>query len=188
MGVGWLCWRCSPPLCIKKTWEKKCVRENEANASKVLPYSIECQLILNLRMLVWQLYPLCCVHSVGLPKYTKATGAPFVCPIFPEQAFQQRWHELSAPLELDPLVNIASPKTTGIQWPWASWHATLQTSPTLCRIYDWSFLWTMTTKMATPTMVGNGAHCVSPSPTSAYGDAYPRVWRSLCYPYAGTRR
>ena len=54
------------------------------------------------------------------------------------RAFQQRWQDLLAPLELAPPVSTLDPKATGISWPWASWLRHIASQLPLCRMIDWS--------------------------------------------------
>ena len=79
------------------------------------------------------------VYTLRGLKYTATTGLPFARPICPERAFQQRWQDLLAPLELAPAVSTSDPKATGISWPWASWLRYIASQPPLCRMIDWSF-------------------------------------------------
>ena len=72
---------------------------------------------------------------LGELKYTAATGLPFARPIHPERAF----HELLAPLELEPPVSTSDPKATGISWLWASWLRYIASQPPVCCMIDWSF-------------------------------------------------
>ena len=48
-------------------------------------------------------------------------SGPYSRPICTEQAFQARWKELVAPVQLDDPVATVLPKATGISWPFASW-------------------------------------------------------------------
>ena len=84
------------PSCVRDVQQEAITK----NASEVLPPDECCELILNLRApkLAWR--TLSEVYTIRGLKYTAATGLPFARPICPERAFQQRWQELLALLEL----------------------------------------------------------------------------------------
>ena len=151
-------------------------------ASEALPPNECCELILNLRVPKSAWCTLSKVYTLRGLKYTAATGLPFARPICPERAFQQRWQELLAPLELEPPVSTSNPKATGVNWPWASWLRYIASQPPLCRMIDWSF----------PFPLGNRAKCLwtpgglcplrrrrlSPVPTAALRPSAPGPLRS----------
>ena len=115
-------------------------------ASEVLPPDECCKLILNLRAPKSTWRSLSKVYTLRGLKYTAATGLPFAGPICPERAFQQRWQELLAPLELEPAVSTSDLKATGVRWPWAWWLHYIASQPPLCRMIDWSFALTFIVK------------------------------------------
>ena len=87
--------------------QPSCVREIQQGAiakyaSEVLPPDECCELILNLRAPKSAWRTLSEVYTLRGLKYTATTGLPFARPICRERAFQQRWQDLLAPLELDP--------------------------------------------------------------------------------------
>ena len=97
-----------PPICggcaLGPT--KLCTRDtaggNAKYASEVLSPDECCELILNLRAPKSAWRTLSEVYTLRGLKYTATTGLPFARPICPERAFQQRWQDLLAPLELAP--------------------------------------------------------------------------------------
>ena len=121
--------------------QPSCVREIQQGAitkyaSEVLPPDECCELILNLRAPKSAWRTLSEVYTLRGLKYTATTGLPFARPICPERAFQQRWQDLLAPLELAPAESTSDPKATGISWPWASWLRYIASQPPLCRMID----------------------------------------------------
>ena len=127
--------RLAQPSCVRDVQREAITKY----ASEVLPPDECCELILNLRApkLAWR--TLSEVYTLRGLKHTAATGLPFARPICPERAFQQRWQELLAPLELEPPVSPSDPKATDVSWPWASWLRCIASQPPLCRMIDWSF-------------------------------------------------
>ena len=124
--------------------QPSCVREIQQGAfakyaSEVLPPDECCELILNLRAPKSAWRTLSEVYTLQGLKCTATTGLPFARPFCPERAFQQRWQDLLAPLELAPAVSTSDSKATGISWPWASWLRYIASQPPLCRMIDRSF-------------------------------------------------
>ena len=74
--------------------------------------------------------------------YRTIPGAPYSRPICTERAFQARWKELVAPVELDPPVATVLPKATRISWPFASWVTYILSRPGLVRSINRSSPWT----------------------------------------------
>ena len=79
-------------------------RQSLSTPPRSFPPDECCELILNLRApkSAWCTLPE--GYTLRGLKYTTATGLPFARPICPKRAFQQRWQELFAPLELEPPV------------------------------------------------------------------------------------
>ena len=55
------------------------------------------------------------------------------------RAFQARWKELVAPVQLDDPVATVLPKATGISWPFASWVTYILSRPALVRSINRTF-------------------------------------------------
>ena len=103
--------------------QPRCVLEQKAitkYASEVLPPDECCELVLKLHAPKSAWRTLSEGYTLRGLTYTAATGLPFARPMSPERAFQQRWQELLAPLELESPVSTSHPKPTGVSWPWAS--------------------------------------------------------------------
>ena len=142
--------RLAQPSCVQEIQQGAIAKY----ASEVLPPDECCELILNLRAPRSAWRTLSEVYILRGLKYTATTGLPFARPICPERAFQQRWEDLLAPLELAPAVSTSDPKATGISWPWASWLRYIASQPPLCRMIDWSFPLTFIVR-------GDGYPCAS---------------------------
>ena len=122
--------------------QSSCVREVQQQAitkyaSEVLPPDECFEVILNLRApkLAWR--TLFEVYTLRGLKYTAATGLLFARTICPKMVFQQRWQELLAPLELEPVLSTSDPKATGVSWPWASRFGYIASQPLSSRMIDW---------------------------------------------------
>ena len=120
-------------------------------ASEVLPQDECCELILHLRARKSARRTLSKVYKLRGLKYTAATGFPFARPMCPKWAFQQRWHELLAPLELE---STSDQNATDISWPRASRLRYIANQPPLCRMIVWYFLLTFIVQ-------GDGYPCAS---------------------------
>ena len=118
------------------------------------------------------------VYTLRGLKYTATTGLPFAHPICPERAFQQRWQDLLAPLDLAPAVSTLDPKATGISWPWASWQRYIASQPPLCRMINWSFPLTfIVTGDGYPSAGGEWSQLsVSIANMGLWGRILARVW------------
>ena len=137
MPAANLRWPCAwPKQAVYETYSRRAIAKN---ASEVLPPNECCKLILNLRAPKPAWRTLSEVYTLRGLKYTATTGLPFACAICPERAFQQRWQDLLAPLELASAVSTSDTKATGISWPWASWLRNIASQPPLSRMIDWSF-------------------------------------------------
>ena len=124
--------------------QPSCVREVRQEAitkyaSEVPPPDECCELILNLPAPKSAWRTLSKVYTLHGLKFTTATGLPFAHPICHERAFRQRWHELFAPLELEPVGSTSDHKARGVCCAWASWLRYLVSQPLLCHMIDWSF-------------------------------------------------
>ena len=88
--------RLAPPSCVREIQQGAIANY----ASEVPPPDECCEVILNLRAPESAWRTLSEVYTLRGPKYTATTGLPFARPICRERAFQQRWQDLLAPLEL----------------------------------------------------------------------------------------
>ena len=134
--------RLTQPSCVRDVQREAITKY----ASEVLPPDECCELILNLCAPKSAWRTLSEVYTLGGLKCTAATGLPFACPICPERAFQQRWEELLAPLELEPPGSTSDPRAIGVSWPWALWLHYIASQSPFCRMIDWSFLLTFIVK------------------------------------------
>ena len=97
-----------------------------------------CELVLNMRAsscrTLSELYRL-----RKLEYHRTVPGGPYSRPICTERAFQARWKELVAPVQLDEPVATVLPKATGISWPFASWVTYILSRPGLVRSMNRNF-------------------------------------------------
>ena len=112
----------------------------EAYAASLLLPTAMCELVLNMRApksswtTLLELYTLC-----KLEHHCTVPGGPYSRPICTERAFQARWKELVAPVQLDDPVAMVLPKATGISWPFASWVRYILSRPGLVRSVNRNF-------------------------------------------------
>ena len=66
-------------------------------------------------------------------------SGPYSGPICTERAFQARWKELVAPVQLDDPVATVLPKAAGMSWPFASWVTCVLSRPGLVRSINRTF-------------------------------------------------
>ena len=116
------------------TTGEACKAAVEAYAASLLPPTAMCALVLNMRApksswrTLSELYTLC-----KLEYHRTVPGDPYSRPICTEGAFQARWKELVAPVQLDDPVATVLPKATRISWPFASWVTYILSRPGLVR-------------------------------------------------------
>ena len=116
------------------TTGEACKAAIEAYAAFLLPATAMCELVLYMRApksswrTLWELYTL-----RKLQHHRTVPGGPYSRPICTERAFQARWKELVAPVQLDEPVATVLPKATGISWPFASWVTYILSWPGLVR-------------------------------------------------------
>ena len=103
------------------TTGEACKAAVEAYAASLLPPTAMCELVLNMRAPKSSWRTLSELYTLRKLEYHRTVpGGPYSRPICTERAFQARWKELVAPVQLDDPVARVLPKATGVSWPFAS--------------------------------------------------------------------
>ena len=122
------------------TTGEACKAAVEAYAASLLPPTAIRELVPNMRApksswrTVLELYTL-----RKLEYHRTVPGGPYSRPIYTERAFQARWKEFVAPVQLDEPVATVLPKATGISWPFPSWVTYILSRPSLVRSINRTF-------------------------------------------------
>ena len=122
------------------TMDEACKAAVEAYTTSLLPPTAMCELVLNMRApksswrTLSELYTLC-----KLEYHRTVPGGPYSRPTCTERAFQARWKELVAQVQLDDPVATVLPKATGISRPFASWVTYILSRPGLVRSINRNF-------------------------------------------------
>ena len=104
------------------TTGEACKAAIEAYAASLLPPTAMCELVLNMRAPKSSWRTLSELYTLRkLRCHRTVPDGPYSQPICTERAFQARWKELVAPVQLDEPVATVLPKATAISWPFASW-------------------------------------------------------------------
>ena len=107
----------------------------EAYAASLLPPTTICELApTSSWRTISELYTL-----RNLEYHRTVPSGPYSRPICTERAFQARWKELVALVQLDDPVATVLPKATGISWPFASWVTYILSRPGLVRSINQTF-------------------------------------------------
>ena len=117
-----------------QTTGEACKDAVEAYAASLLPPTAMCELVLNMRAPKFSWRTLSELYMLRKLEYHRTVpSGPYSRPICTERAFQARWKELVAPVQLDNPVATMLPKATGISWPFASWVTYILSRPGLVR-------------------------------------------------------
>ena len=112
----------------------------EAYAASLLPPTAMCELLLNMRAPESSWRTLSELYTLRKLEYHRSVlGGPYSRPICTEQAFQARWRELVALVQLDDPVATVLPNATRIPWPFASWVTYTLSGPGLVRSFNRNF-------------------------------------------------
>ena len=104
------------------TTGEACKASVEAYTASLLPPTAMCELVLNMRAPKSSWRTLSELYTLRKLEYHRTVpGGPYSRQICTERAFQARWKELVAPVQLDEPVATVLPKATGISWPFTSW-------------------------------------------------------------------
>ena len=118
------------------TTGEACKASVQAYATSLLPPTAMCELVLNMRAPKSSWRTLSELYTLRKLEYHRTVpGGPYSRPICTERAFEDRWKELVAPVQLDEPVATVLPKATGISWPFTSWF-TYILWPGLVRLID----------------------------------------------------
>ena len=99
-----------------------------------------CELVLNIRAPKSSWRTLSELYTLRKLEYHRTVpSGPYSRPICTERAFQARWKELVAPVQLHNPVATVLPKATGISWPLASWVTYVLSRPCLVRSINRTF-------------------------------------------------
>ena len=152
------------------TTGEACKAAAKAYTASLLPPTAMCELVLNTRAPKSSWRTLSELYTLRkLECHRTVPGGPYSCQICTERAFQARWKELVAPVQLDEPVATVLPKATGISWPFASWVTYFLSRPGLVLSINRKFPWTFIVR----------------------GDAYPVAggnWTQLTIPLANFDR
>ena len=103
------------------TTGEACKAAVEAYAASLLPPTARCELVPNMRAPKSSWRTLSELYTLRKLEYRRTVpSGPYSRPIYTERAFQARWKELVAPVQLDEPVATVLPKATRISWPFAS--------------------------------------------------------------------
>ena len=123
-----------------RTTGEACKAAVEAYATSLLPPTAMCELVLNMRAPESSWRTLSELYTLHKFEYHRTVpSGPYSQPICTERAFQARWKELVALVQLDNPVATVLPKATGISWPFASWVTYILSSPGLVRSINRTF-------------------------------------------------
>ena len=105
-----------------QTTGEACKAAVEAYPASLLPPNAMCEVVLNTRAPKSSWRTLSELYTLRKLEYHRTVpSGPYSQPIYTERAFQARWKELVARVQLDNPVATVLPKATGISWPFASW-------------------------------------------------------------------
>ena len=122
------------------TTGEACKAAVEAYAASLLPPTAMCELVLNMRAPKSSWRTLSDLYTLRKLEYHRTVpSGPYFRPICTERAFQARWKELAAPVQLDDPVATVLPKVTRISWPFASWVTYILSWPGLVRSTNRTF-------------------------------------------------
>ena len=117
-----------------QTTGEACKAAVEAYTASLLPATAMCEFGLNTRAPKSSWRTLSVLYMLRKLEYHRTVpGGPLSRPICTERAFQARWKELVAPVQLDNPVATVLPEATGISWPFASWVTYILSRPGLVR-------------------------------------------------------
>ena len=112
----------------------------EEYTASLLPPTAMCELVLNMRAPKASWRTLSELYTLRKLEYHRTVpSGPYSRPNCTERAFQARWKELVAPVQLDDPVATVLPKATGISWPFASWVTYILSRPGLVRSINRTF-------------------------------------------------
>ena len=122
------------------TMGEACKAAVEAYAASLLPPTAMCELVLNMRAPKSSWRTLSELYTLRKLEYHRTVpSGPYSHPICTRRAFQARWKDLVAPVQLDNPVATVLPKATGISWPFASWVTYILSRPGLVRSINRTF-------------------------------------------------
>ena len=123
-----------------QTTGEACKAAVDAYAASLLPPTAMCELVLNMRAPKSSWRTLSELYTLRKLEYHSIVpSGPYSRPICTQRAFQARWKELVAPVQLDNPVATVLPKATGILWPFASWVTYILSRPGLVPSINGSF-------------------------------------------------